>query len=822
MTSGGQTLVWSTPTTDPPLPRAKTISVREPPITTSRTVSAAMAGPVPATLSRAARMTWPMVLVMCVPPSEIGAKAEDHAAARLVGFVGIGLVGQIGEVEQVEPQVVAAHVGPERGVEGPPCPHLGQADGSGGAGRLAQFVGARTAAHVEIGPAGRAVPQVAFVAQADAAADGGDAGHAAAGRPEEVFAPDPVAGGVGGQSQTGDPVLDRQFHAGAFGLVEIDVGGFRTGRAGAGGGAVHRARQRGDVIAGLGPEQRRIQRQPAGAVPYPEFPVVGGFRLQVGVGTHRRRGAEIRPGEPLDQGGIDITLGKTGAQHRRRDSRVHQRGAGDGGIGRMRPGLVAGVVGLQGIQGRVDPVLAGAEHDGEIGGQLPGVLGVDRHRFHVGFHVGVAADRRAEGDAAAADAGHGFVQVVAQILEPGDQQVIGVRRPVHLGGQAHGGLGVLVAVLVIVVGGGGRGGDGGAGGHLLGEQAIDGLIVGVDVKPGDPVAGAGEVVVERDPLQVALGHVQLELAEGRADGRRRRGGTAGQLVAVDPQGYLVISGPVGQIARYALVVRVGVGQVAVGSVAVALLGAADEQPVVPVAQIAPHQGVGGIAAGRRYERTAGAALERLVAPLLGDDVDDAADRLGAVEHGMGATNHLDPLDQGRIDQDRRAVGGVVGDFLPVDQHRAPPGFLAADLDALHAGQRRFVDGESGHVAQHVGNVRCVGALDLPLAHHRDADGTFHNRGFGPGGRDHQGIQHHGIAALRRGLLCRRDRGHAGGGGAGDAQGAFPIHRHLQTPFINASDSHLHRWGRGSQVFFMHYSLCQEGSIKGEMVYLFEL
>ena len=106
-----------------------------------------------------------------------------------------------------------------------------------------------------------------------------------------------------------------------------------------------------------------------------------------------------------------------------------------------------------------------------------------------------------------------------------------------------------------------------------------------------------------------------------------------------------------------------------------------------------------------------AALER----LSGDEVDDAADRIGAVQRGGAVSQHLHPLDRGERDAvqiGRGAVEGVVGDAAAVEQDQRLVGADPADV-----GERRAGRGRADHLAR-----------ALLLLHDRDALDDLLDRG----------------------------------------------------------------------------------------------
>ena len=72
---------------------------------------------------------------------------------------------------------------------------------------------------------------------------------------------------------------------------------------------------------------------------------------------------------------------------------------------------------------------------------------------------------------------------------------------------------------------------------------------------------------------------------------------------------------------------------------------------------------------------------------LGDEVDHAADRVGAVDRRCAVAQHLDALDRGErdgVEVDRAALQAMGGDAAPVEQHQRGVGALAAEVGARHA------------------------------------------------------------------------------------------------------------------------------------------
>ena len=107
-------------------------------------------------------------------------------------------------------------------------------------------------------------------------------------------------------------------------------------------------------------------------------------------------------------------------------------------------------------------------------------------------------------------------------------------------------------------------------------------------------------------------------------------------------------------------------------------------------------------------------------PLAGDDVDDAADGVGAVEAAHGPADHLDALDVlGRqVGEIELAVGDVVG-LDAVDQHQRVVALGAADA---HLGEiadaAAAADGDARQAAQGIDGSAHLLCAQLVARHHR--------------------------------------------------------------------------------------------------------
>ncbi len=146
------------------------------------------------------------------------------------------------------------------------------------------------------------------------------------------------------------------------------------------------------------------------------------------------------------------------------------------------------------------------------------------------------------------------------------------------------------------------------------------------------------------------------------------------------------------------------------------------------------------AAGRAHGHIAGAERAALRAQrrgegalaAAGDDVDDAAHGVGAVEAAHGAADHLDALDVlgGKIGEIELAVGGVVG-LDAVDQHQRLVALGAADAHLREIAEAAAaVDGDAGQAAQRLGGMPHLLGAQLLAGDDRDriADGVAGNAG----------------------------------------------------------------------------------------------
>ena len=168
------------------------------------------------------------------------------------------------------------------------------------------------------------------------------------------------------------------------------------------------------------------------------------------------------------------------------------------------------------------------------------------------------------------------------------------------------------------------------------------------------------------------------------------------------------------------------------------------------------------------ERAAFDARGRLGRPGagLGDDVDDAADRVRAIEPALRAAQDLDAVDVGgeELREIERAVGRArIADIDAVDEHLGMIGVGAAHEDRGHAARTAGLhDIQAGHVLQHLGQGALLLSLDLVAGDDRDAAaelifGRRHARRAGDDDRGGDGDRR------RRRVLgaCTRRKGKAG-------------------------------------------------------------
>ena len=154
--------------------------------------------------------------------------------------------------------------------------------------------------------------------------------------------------------------------------------------------------------------------------------------------------------------------------------------------------------------------------------------------------------------------------------------------------------------------------------------------------------------------------------------------------------------------------------------------AREGQVVVEAALAAAHVGAA-VAPQPRAELGEGLAVHRPLAGL-GDQVDDAADRLAAVHRAHRAAHDLDAVEV--LGQQMREIGRAIGsrrivDGDAVDQHQHMVGIGAADEDRrLRARPARLLHRDAGHGLQHLARRPQLAALHLLLGNDRVARGDL--------------------------------------------------------------------------------------------------
>ncbi len=162
-------------------------------------------------------------------------------------------------------------------------------------------------------------------------------------------------------------------------------------------------------------------------------------------------------------------------------------------------------------------------------------------------------------------------------------------------------------------------------------------------------------------------------------------------------------------------------------------GAGGEDPPVPVADVAK-----AFRGAERARLAAGGGGESLFRSA-GDDVDHAADGVGAIERALRSAQNLDARHLGGQQVAKVELGGERGvvDLDPVDQNQGLVALRAANADLGESARGAgAADREPRHVAQRLGDDPHAAVLEhLVLDHgHR---GTHFARGDRhPAGRDH--------------------------------------------------------------------------------------
>ena len=165
------------------------------------------------------------------------------------------------------------------------------------------------------------------------------------------------------------------------------------------------------------------------------------------------------------------------------------------------------------------------------------------------------------------------------------------------------------------------------------------------------------------------------------------------------------------------------------------------------------------------ERTAfGAGMDRQRAVThLGDDIDDAADGVGAVKRALRPAQHFHPREipcQQLGDIGRATGGGGIGHVNAVHDQLHMVGIGAAhEQRGLAARPARLGDGKARHFTQHIGQRTVLTAFNVGGGDDRHAAGNLRHRGWQPVGNDHHAFIRQGAGQRRR----DRDQGKARNG-----------------------------------------------------------
>ena len=167
--------------------------------------------------------------------------------------------------------------------------------------------------------------------------------------------------------------------------------------------------------------------------------------------------------------------------------------------------------------------------------------------------------------------------------------------------------------------------------------------------------------------------------------------------------------------------------------------------------------VGALAAVARFHQ--GLSLP-LVRQGLGEDLNHAAQRLGAVEHRHGPAHHLDPRDVGRTDPVQLEIGAadqaVAGtDALTVDQDQGVARVHAAQRKRLAATDRPAEGLDGGLQAQQLQQVVAAQSGHVFAAQHAHRGRGQQQRQGAAGGADHHGGQ--GLLGLCQGRKQGNER-----------------------------------------------------------------
>ena len=282
-------------------------------------------------------------------------------------------------------------------------------------------------------------------------------------------------------------------------------------------------------------------------------------------------------------------------------------------------------------------------------------------------------------------------------------------------------------------------------GHARGRRVAQ--LAGVHLLHGFGVVGPAAVVVV-----VALG-AQRAAFQGPGIAELAAAAQAGRTVAI-----AVTVGLVGEAAR----APAGRGAVAGVDAVGAQEGEIGAEPAALATQAQPGAGFAqAVAAGADH-------CPRLQATVFaaGEDLDHAADGIGAVQARMRAAHDLDPLDQlHRQILQRRQAGGGRADPHPVHQHQQLVGSGAAQeqrgllAQAAHVGQ---VD--AGAAGQQLLQRGGLAALDLGAADDLGRGQAVTQRNLGTGGGDQHFVQFGGRVGSGAGGECGKGQRQGDGGG----------------------------------------------------------
>ncbi len=244
-----------------------------------------------------------------------------------------------------------------------------------------------------------------------------------------------------------------------------------------------------------------------------------------------------------------------------------------------------------------------------------------------------------------------------------------------------------------------------AGGEA-GERLLDGAVrageveraIAGDQRPVDGVAGIGGGGGRTGRRRRI---VVIRFAGGAGDAKLEAGAVGGRVAAGDRPV------PAVEAVRLVVVAVADPGEARGGDML-----AAEQHAEIALGEAARQAlGMGAVAAP--LDRPRGT---RRPMRLAGDDVDDPAHGVGAVDRALRPAQDLDPLDV--VERDRGEIELVAGgrgvvDAHAVDQHQRVPGLAAAQVHFRRAaGAAQFDHRDAGHRAQQIGNRGRRGLLDL--------------------------------------------------------------------------------------------------------------